>query len=152
MTRLNATDERCEALFASALQRSDDLTAEAVSEAISRTVLLLGSGGCASRMAQEFGDHPEAACERMRWAMKVLSDLPVGPPPTPAAASGSTPAVATIPTGSAAAMGTATMGTATMGNPATWTTTHRIRPAAWTTTHRIRPAAWTTAGRIRPAA
>src|SRR6266436_2766999 len=68
MTRLNATDERCEALFASALQRSDDLTGEAVSEAICRTVQRLGSGGCASRMAQEFGDHPEAASERMRWA------------------------------------------------------------------------------------
>jgi hypothetical protein len=33
MARLNATDERCEALFASALQRSDKLTAEEIGRA-----------------------------------------------------------------------------------------------------------------------
>ena len=38
MNVLNLTDARCEALFASALQRSDDPTAEAVSEAIRDTV------------------------------------------------------------------------------------------------------------------
>jgi len=92
MTRLNATDERCEALFASALQRSDDLTGEAVSEAICRTVQRLGSGGCASRMAQEFGDHPEAASERMRWARQILGYLPSGPPaPTSAAPTSAAP-------------------------------------------------------------
>jgi hypothetical protein len=87
MARLNANDERCEALFASALQRSDALTAAAVSEAISRTVQELGPGGCASRMAQEFGDHPEAACERMQWARQIVSDLP-GDCPPPVAPSG----------------------------------------------------------------
>jgi hypothetical protein len=79
MTGLNMYDERCEALFASALQRSDALTAEVVAEAISETALALGSGGCASRMAQEFGDHPEAAAERMRWARQILGDSPAGP-------------------------------------------------------------------------
>jgi hypothetical protein len=58
MTRLNVNDARCEALFASALQRSDAPTAEAVAEVISRTVRQLGIRGCASQMAQEFGDHP----------------------------------------------------------------------------------------------
>jgi hypothetical protein len=76
MIRLNANDERCQALFASALQRSDELTAEAVSEAIGRAIEQLGHGGCASRMAQEFGDHPEAACERMRWALQLINGLP----------------------------------------------------------------------------
>ena len=76
MIKLHANDERCQALFASALQRSDELTVEAVSEAISRAVEQLGQGGCAGRMAQEFGDHPEAACERMRWARQLISGLP----------------------------------------------------------------------------
>jgi hypothetical protein len=85
MTRPNKKDERCEALFASALQRSDVLTADVVAAAISESVQTFGSGGCASRMAQEFGDHPEAAAERMQWARQVLRD----PPPTgPAAACG----------------------------------------------------------------
>jgi hypothetical protein len=77
MTGPSKNDERCEALFASALQRSDVLTAEVVAEAISEAVRSFGSGGCASRLAQEYGDHPEAAAERMRWARQVL-----GGPPT----------------------------------------------------------------------
>jgi hypothetical protein len=71
---------RCEALFASALQQSDLVTADTVSEAISRSMQLLGADGCASRMAQEFGDHPEAASERMRWARQLLGDLPAASP------------------------------------------------------------------------
>jgi hypothetical protein len=77
MTRLNVNvnDARCEALFASGLQRSDAPTAEMVAEAIGRTVRQLGIRGCASRMAQEFGDHPEAAAERMRWVRQLASEL-----------------------------------------------------------------------------
>jgi hypothetical protein len=75
MTRLNVIDARCEALFASGLQRSDEPTAEAVQEAISRAVRELGTRGCAARMAQEFGDHPETACDRMRWARQVVAGL-----------------------------------------------------------------------------
>ena len=76
MTRLNATDSRCEALFASALQRSDALTAEAVTDAISAALASLGLGGCASRLAEEYGDHPESARERMQWARQVIGELP----------------------------------------------------------------------------
>ena len=86
MTGLNLDDERCEALFASALQRSDLLTAEVVTAAISETLRELGSGGCACRMAEEFGDHPEAASERMQWAREVVDTIPTGPA-TPAAVS-----------------------------------------------------------------
>jgi hypothetical protein len=75
MARLNLNDARCEALFASALQQSDVVTTEAVAEEISRTVRELGTDGCASRMAQEFGDHPEEACNRMRWARRLVSEL-----------------------------------------------------------------------------
>jgi hypothetical protein len=74
MTRLNLTDARCEALFASGLQRSDTPDAEMVAEVISHTVRQLGTRGCASRMAQEFGDHPKAAAERMRWIRQLAAE------------------------------------------------------------------------------
>jgi hypothetical protein len=79
MAGLNVNDARCEALFASGLQRSDAPTAEAVAQAISRTVRKLGTRGCASQMAQEFGDHPEAALDRMRWIRQLIGEsLPGG--------------------------------------------------------------------------
>jgi hypothetical protein len=78
MTRLNVNDARCEALFASGLQRSDAPTPEAptpevLAEVISRTVRQFGIAGCLSRMAQEFGDHPEAAASRMRWIRQLVT-------------------------------------------------------------------------------
>ncbi len=75
MTRLNVHDKRCEALFASGLQRSDTPTAEAVAEAISRTMRQFGIHGCVSRMAQEFGDHPEAAADRMLWVRRLYDQV-----------------------------------------------------------------------------
>jgi hypothetical protein len=72
MTTLTTHDARYEALFASGLQRSDVPAAGAVAEAISATLGQFGVRGCLSRMAQEFGDHPEAAAERMRWVRSLL--------------------------------------------------------------------------------
>jgi hypothetical protein len=66
-------DMGCEALFASELQRSDAVTPEAVADAIRRTVRRIGIAGCVSRMAQEFGDHPEEAAERMRWVRRLAA-------------------------------------------------------------------------------
>ncbi len=74
-------DARCEALFASGLQRSDAPAAEAVAEAISRAVRQLGIRGCAGRMAQEFGDHPEAAADRMRWVRRLADQVFASPVP-----------------------------------------------------------------------
>ena len=74
-------DARCKALFASALQRSDALTPEALAEAIKSTVRQLGIGGCASRMAQEFGDHPDAARDRMRWVRQLVGEVSASPAP-----------------------------------------------------------------------
>lgn len=79
MTRLDVNKARCAALFASALQCSDAATAGAVTQAISGTVRRLGVAGCVGLMAREFGDHPEAARERMRWARLVVTEL-FGPP------------------------------------------------------------------------
>jgi hypothetical protein len=81
MARQDVSDARCAALFASALQQSDALGFEAVTDAISAAIRQLGLPGCAGRMAQEFGDHPEAARERMQWARRLVGDLPTAPPP-----------------------------------------------------------------------
>jgi len=67
---------RCQALFSSALQPSDAPTASMVAAAISRAIQQFGIGGCAGRMAQEFGDHPDAAATRMRWVRQLLAQRP----------------------------------------------------------------------------
>jgi hypothetical protein len=79
MTRLNMTDVRCAALFASGLQQSDAPTGDAVAEAVRRTVRRFGVRGCEGRMAQEFGDHPEAAMDRMRWVRQVVREMRISP-------------------------------------------------------------------------
>jgi hypothetical protein len=97
MFRQNTSDSRCEALFASALQRSDALSVESIKDAISRTLRQLGEAGCASQMAQEFGDHPEAACERMQWARQLVDELTQ---PTPSASGLTAPASNLTPSAS----------------------------------------------------
>jgi hypothetical protein len=84
MTRPSVNDARCEALFASVLQPSDAPTTEMVAEAISCTVRQFGIGGCAGRMAQEFGDHPDAAARRMRW-VRQLAQAAARPQASPGA-------------------------------------------------------------------
>lgn len=39
-----------------------------------------GGLGYVQRVAQEFGDHPEAAVDRMRWARAVADQLFAAPP------------------------------------------------------------------------
>jgi hypothetical protein len=60
-----------DALFVSALQRSDELSSGQIRQAIAAAVGAFGYRGCAERVAQEFGDHPETAVARMRWARAV---------------------------------------------------------------------------------
>jgi len=72
-TRLDINGARCPALFCSGLQPSDAPTATMVATAISRAVQQFGVGGCAGRMAQEFGDHPDAAASRMRWVRQLIT-------------------------------------------------------------------------------
>ena len=64
-----------DALFVSVLQRSDEPGAGQVRRAVATAVRAYGSGGCAQRVAQEFGDHPEAAAARMRWARAVAGEV-----------------------------------------------------------------------------
>jgi hypothetical protein len=75
VTKVIVNEAVCEALFASPLQPSEALTAETVADAIGSTVRRLGPAGCASQMAQEFGDHPEEATDRMHWVRQLTGDL-----------------------------------------------------------------------------
>ncbi len=67
--------EAADALFVSALQCSQAPSAGQIRQAIDAAVGAFGSSGCAGRVAQEFGDHPETAAARMRWARKTLAGL-----------------------------------------------------------------------------
>ena len=73
VTRPDLAGARCPALFCSGLQPSDAPDAGMVAAAISGAVRQFGIGGCAGRMAQEFGDHPDAAASRMRWVRQLLA-------------------------------------------------------------------------------
>ena len=75
-TQLDMNGARCQALFSSGLQPSDAPTADMVVTAISRSVQQFGTGGCAGRMAQEFGDHPDSAARRMRWVRQLIAQEP----------------------------------------------------------------------------
>jgi|SRR5215469_7285079 len=69
-----------EALFASVLQRSDRPSPGQVRKAVAAAVRAYGGRGCAELVAQEFGDHPETAVERMRWARAVAGEVFAAPP------------------------------------------------------------------------
>ena len=64
---------RADALFASALQRSDQPSAVEVQRAIAAALASFGIGGCAARVAQAYGEHPETAAPRMRWARAMAA-------------------------------------------------------------------------------
>ena len=82
VTRQNINDALYGALFVCELQQSDNPTANMVAEAITRTMQRFGTDGCAGQMAQEFGDHPDTDCDRMRWVRQLAAraGLPDGPP------------------------------------------------------------------------
>jgi hypothetical protein len=79
MTSLTVIDAHCAALFVSGLQRSDAPSGDVVAEAASRKMRQLGAPGCVALMAQEFGDHPEAAMDRMQWIRQLVRDLSASP-------------------------------------------------------------------------
>ena len=72
---------QADAWFASALQRSDVLSIRQVRRAIAVALDGYGGPGCAGRVAQEFGDHPETAAARMRWARATVAALDSQPAP-----------------------------------------------------------------------
>jgi hypothetical protein len=63
-----------EALFASDLQPSEFPTVEQVACAIDVSLRTRGGAeGCAAVVAAEYGDHPETAALRMRWALSLAT-------------------------------------------------------------------------------
>ena len=70
---LSISTARADALFASVLQRSDEPSAAQVRQAIAAAIRAFGVQGCAARVAQAYGEHPETAVLRMRWARAVTT-------------------------------------------------------------------------------
>lgn len=70
------TVARAEAIFTSDLSASDQPTLTDANGAINRARGIHGgTRGCAMSVAAEFGDHPETAAPRMRWALAVVRKL-----------------------------------------------------------------------------
>ena len=69
-----------DALFVSVLQGSDGPDAGQIRKAIAAAIRAYGRHGCAQRVAQEFGDHPETAVARMRWAQAAAGEVFTSPP------------------------------------------------------------------------
>src|SRR5688500_3252370 len=68
-------DIRAEALFVTSLQRSDSPSTDQVRAAVGQALRQYGSGrNCAALVAAEFGEHPETAVMRMRWALDVVHE------------------------------------------------------------------------------
>ena len=72
-----------DAIFASALQRTDKPSAGQVRQAVAAAVRAFGYSGCAERVAEEFGDHPETAVIRMRWARALAREAFADSAPEP---------------------------------------------------------------------
>jgi hypothetical protein len=72
MAALDTDEVRIEALFVSDVQRSEQPSAELIREAVTEAVHRLGENGCAALVAQEFGEHPDSAVGRMRWARTAV--------------------------------------------------------------------------------
>ena len=64
---------RAEALFASSVQSSDQPTGIEVRGAVAATLRKFGIRGCAAAVAGEYGEHPETAVPRMRWALQLAA-------------------------------------------------------------------------------
>jgi hypothetical protein len=79
MDRSSTSAVWADALFASTLQRSDGPSAGQVRKAVAAALRAYGGRGCAERVAQEYGDHPETAVARMRWARGVVGEVFAAP-------------------------------------------------------------------------
>jgi hypothetical protein len=75
------TAARAEALFTSHLSTESHPTRAEVTTTIRRAVRMhRGSRGCATVLAGEYGEHPETAIPRMRWALGVVHAVYPKPP------------------------------------------------------------------------
>lgn len=73
---LNLTIARAEALFASTLSACEPHDAAELRAGIAAAVRdHNGVAGCAAEVAAEYGEHPEQAAARMRWARAAARPL-----------------------------------------------------------------------------
>ena len=72
INHVSISTARADALFASALQRSDEPSATQVRQAIAAAIRAFGARGCAARVAQAYGEYLETAVLRMRWARAMV--------------------------------------------------------------------------------
>ena len=87
MTPIDKLTAACaEALFMSALSATTRPDRRQVEAAVQDAVRAHGSLGCAAEMAAEYGEHPDAAVRRMRWARAVVAEIYGCPPDTALAA------------------------------------------------------------------
>jgi hypothetical protein len=75
---LSISAVRADALFASALQRSEEPSAGQVRQAVAAAIGALGGVGCAARVAQAYGEDPETAVARMCWARTAVASAFTG--------------------------------------------------------------------------
>jgi hypothetical protein len=71
---MNALAEavRTDALFLSHIQVSQEPSPEVIRAAVTDAVHRFGEQRCAELVAQEFGEHPDCAIGRMRWARSAV--------------------------------------------------------------------------------
>jgi hypothetical protein len=81
---LSISAARAGALFASPLQRCDEPSTTQIRQAIDTAIGVHGVQGCAARVAQAYGEHPETALPRMRWALTAVAGAFSGSPAEPA--------------------------------------------------------------------
>jgi hypothetical protein len=70
---------RAEALFTSDLSVFGPAEKGAVAEAIKTAVRARGVRGCAGQVGAAYGEHPETAAARMRWARHVIETIYLRP-------------------------------------------------------------------------
>ena len=73
MNHLSISEVRADALFVSSLQRSDQPSTGQVRQAVATAIREFGGRGCIGLVAQEFGEHPDLAVLRMRWALRLTA-------------------------------------------------------------------------------
>ena len=72
MSHQEVRNVRAEALFVSHLQRSDAVSPDVVRHTVRETVRQYGVTEVAARVAEEFGEHPDTAIERMSWCLGAV--------------------------------------------------------------------------------
>lgn len=94
------TAARVEALFMSDLPASTTPGPEEISAAVRRAIHMYGgTRSCAAEVAAAFGDHPEIAVTRMRWALSAVRNASVRVRPSrrhPAGRCGEPPGLASV--------------------------------------------------------